>query len=82
MPASIGFTCAAAVLAFYRWFDPTEDVARGLAYLLLVAFVCGGAWSIKEFYWPTLRRTPNWLINEMQGDEGLRAAIYGRRDLP
>ena len=59
LPAAIGATAMAVLLALFTIFD--SDAGVWLLYLVAavsVIFVVSGVWLFKELWWPTKRRTP------------------------
>ena len=61
LPAAIGATAMAALLALFTFFS--RDTGLWLGYLVAavaVLFVGSGVWMFKELWRPTERRTPEW----------------------
>ena len=59
LPAAIGATAMAVLVALFTFFD--SDAGVWLLYLVAavgVIFVGSGVWLVKELWWPTKRRTP------------------------
>ena len=61
LPAAIASTAGAALLALWTVFGLVANVWFGYLFLLLATvFMISACWTVKEFWWPTERRTPDW----------------------
>ncbi len=65
LPSAIGLTAMTAMFALVCIWGLPTNAWFGYPFLLLgaVAFTAG-AWTFKEWHWPSKRRTPAWLNDE------------------
>jgi len=82
LPSSIGVLLLTGGMVADQLLPLSNSGERIVAIVLAISFLAAGGWAIKEFFRPTLRRTPSWLIDEMKSDERLNVMICGRRPLP
>jgi len=82
LPSSIGMLLLTGGMIVDKLLALPHIHERIVVIVASISFLAAGAWAVKEFFRPTLRRTPSWLIDEMKSDETLKARICGRRPLP
>lgn len=59
--------------------DLVPDAPDIIASAGAVSWVLMVVWVVKELYWPTLRRTPDWLRAELRRNTVLRDQLVGKR---
>ncbi|WP_460821719.1 hypothetical protein [Nocardioides ungokensis] len=61
LPAAIGSTAMAVLVALFTFFDSDAGVwLRYVVAVVSVVFLGSGVWLAKESWRPTKRRTPEW----------------------
>ena len=64
LPCAIGCTALTAMLAIWcLWWLPANAWFGYLFLMLGAGFVGAGGWTLKEWFWPSKRRTPAWVRN-------------------
>lgn len=68
LPSSIGVLLLTGGMVVDQSIPQSNSHEQVVAIVASISFLAAGGWAIKEFYHPTLRRTPLWLIDGMKSD--------------